>query len=50
MIFQQAGAAIKTIPIDADGLDVIISKKHFVKAAFGVHLHMLMGSTQRRVK
>jgi len=31
MIFQQAGATIKTIPVDNDGLDVEYIKKHFVK-------------------
>lgn len=31
MIFQQAGATIKTIPVDADGLDIEYIKKHFVK-------------------
>lgn len=31
MIFQQAGASIKTIPVDADGLDIEYIKKHFIK-------------------
>jgi GntR family transcriptional regulator/MocR family aminotransferase len=31
MIFQQAGATIKTIPIDTDGLDIAYIKKYFVK-------------------
>ncbi|MCG1034916.1 PLP-dependent aminotransferase family protein [Polaribacter sargassicola] len=31
MIFQQAGANIKTIPVDTDGLDVDYIKKHFIK-------------------
>jgi GntR family transcriptional regulator/MocR family aminotransferase len=31
MIFQQAGANIKTIPVDEDGLDIDYIKKHFVK-------------------
>ena len=31
MIFQQAGANIKTIPVDANGLDVDYIKKHFIK-------------------
>ncbi len=30
-IFQEAGATIKTIPIDDDGLDVDYIKKHFIK-------------------
>ena len=33
MIFQQAGATIKTIPIDADGIDVNYIKTHFVKGS-----------------
>ncbi len=33
MIFQQAGATIKTIPVDADGLDVSYIKTHFVKGS-----------------
>ncbi|PQJ77374.1 aminotransferase-like domain-containing protein [Polaribacter glomeratus] len=33
MIFQQAGATIKTIPIDADGLDIDYIKKYFVKGS-----------------
>ncbi len=33
MIFQQAGAVIKTIPIDGDGLDVEYIKTHFVKGS-----------------
>lgn len=31
MIFQQAGATIKTIPVDTNGLDITYIKKHFVK-------------------
>ena len=31
MIFQQAGATIKTIPVDADGLNIEYIKKHFIK-------------------
>jgi GntR family transcriptional regulator/MocR family aminotransferase len=31
MIFQQAGASIKTIPVDENGLDVDYIRKHFVK-------------------
>ena len=31
MIFQQAGATIKTIPVDAEGLDVEYIKTHFIK-------------------
>jgi GntR family transcriptional regulator/MocR family aminotransferase len=31
MIFQQAGATIKTIPVDTDGLDIEYIKKHFIK-------------------
>ncbi|SDS33414.1 transcriptional regulator, GntR family [Polaribacter sp. KT25b] len=31
MIFQQTGATIKTIPVDADGLDIDYIKKHFIK-------------------
>lgn len=31
MIFQQAGAAIKTIPVDNEGLDIDYIRKHFVK-------------------
>jgi GntR family transcriptional regulator/MocR family aminotransferase len=31
MIFQQANARIKTIPVDKDGLDVDYIKKHFTK-------------------
>jgi GntR family transcriptional regulator/MocR family aminotransferase len=31
MIFQQAGANIKTIPLDAEGLDIEYIKKHFTK-------------------
>lgn len=30
-IFQQAGATIRTIPVDDDGLDVDYIKKHFIK-------------------
>jgi GntR family transcriptional regulator/MocR family aminotransferase len=33
MIFQQAGAIIKTIPIDDDGIDVDYIRKHFIKQA-----------------
>lgn len=33
MIFQQAGATVKTIPIDDDGIDVDYIKKHFIKHA-----------------
>tara|TARA_R110001606_G_scaffold93376_1_gene207333 strand:+ start:36687 stop:38186 length:1500 start_codon:yes stop_codon:yes gene_type:complete len=33
MIFQQVGATIKTIPVDADGLDVDYIKKHFIKGS-----------------
>jgi len=33
MIFQQAGATIKTIPVDTDGLDIEYIKKHFVKGS-----------------
>ncbi|QOD60091.1 PLP-dependent aminotransferase family protein [Polaribacter haliotis] len=33
MIFQQAGASIKTIPVDKNGLDVNYIKKHFVKGS-----------------
>lgn len=33
MIFQQAGATIRTIPIDANGLDVDYIRKHFVKGS-----------------
>jgi len=31
MIFQQAGANIKTIPVDNEGLDVDYIRKHFIK-------------------
>ncbi|MFK7832922.1 MAG: PLP-dependent aminotransferase family protein [Winogradskyella sp.] len=31
MIFQEAGATIKTIPVDADGLDIDYIKTHFIK-------------------
>ena len=31
MIFQQAGATIKTIPVDVNGLDVDYIKTHFIK-------------------
>ena len=31
MIFQQAGATIKTIPVDTEGLDVEYIKTHFIK-------------------
>tara|TARA_R110002049_G_scaffold280865_2_gene460293 strand:- start:43 stop:1539 length:1497 start_codon:yes stop_codon:yes gene_type:complete len=33
MIFQQAGAIIRTIPIDDDGIDVEYIRKHFIKHA-----------------
>lgn len=33
MIFQQAGASIKTIPIDEQGMDVEYIRKHFIKHA-----------------
>lgn len=33
MIFQQAGATIKTIPVDANGLDVDYIRTHFVKGS-----------------
>ncbi|WP_053992665.1 PLP-dependent aminotransferase family protein [Mangrovimonas sp. TPBH4] len=33
MIFQQAGAAIRTIPVDAHGLDVGFIRTHFVKGS-----------------
>ena len=33
MLFQQAGATIKTIPVDANGLDVDYIKTHFVKGS-----------------
>lgn len=33
MIFQQAGATIKTVPVDANGLDIAYIKKHFVKGS-----------------
>ncbi|MDG1039962.1 MAG: PLP-dependent aminotransferase family protein [Polaribacter sp.] len=33
MIFQQAGANIKTIPVDKNGLDVKYIKNHFVKGS-----------------
>ncbi|APY11135.1 GntR family transcriptional regulator [Seonamhaeicola sp. S2-3] len=33
MIFQQAGATIRTIPVDAHGLDVSYIKKHFIKGS-----------------
>ncbi|MCL7762288.1 PLP-dependent aminotransferase family protein [Polaribacter sp. Z014] len=33
MIFQQAGATIKTIPVDANGLDIDYIKKHFIKGS-----------------
>ena len=33
MIFQQAGATIKTVPLDADGLSIDYIKKHFVKGS-----------------
>ncbi|WP_411765969.1 PLP-dependent aminotransferase family protein [Winogradskyella sp. A3E31] len=31
MIFQQAGATIKTVPVDDGGLDIDYIKKHFIK-------------------
>lgn len=31
MIFHQAGAKLKTIPVDKDGIDVSYIRKHFVK-------------------
>jgi GntR family transcriptional regulator/MocR family aminotransferase len=33
MIFQQAGATIKTVPVDADGLNIDYIKNHFVKSS-----------------
>jgi GntR family transcriptional regulator/MocR family aminotransferase len=33
MIFQEVGAIIKTIPADANGLDVDYIKKHFIKGS-----------------
>ena len=33
MIFQQAGAVIRTIPLDSEGLDVAYIEKHFVKGS-----------------
>ena len=33
MIFQQAGATIKTVPVDTNGLDITYIKKHFVKGS-----------------
>jgi GntR family transcriptional regulator/MocR family aminotransferase len=33
MIFQQAGATIRTIPVDSEGLDVDYIKKHFIKGS-----------------
>lgn len=33
MIFQQAGAAIRTIPVDSEGLNIEYIKKHFVKGS-----------------
>ncbi|NRD22017.1 PLP-dependent aminotransferase family protein [Winogradskyella litoriviva] len=33
MIFQQAGATIRTIPVDDEGLNVDYIKKHFVKGS-----------------
>lgn len=33
MIFQQAGATIKTIPVDENGLDVDYIKTHFIKGS-----------------
>ncbi|TBN03924.1 PLP-dependent aminotransferase family protein [Hyunsoonleella flava] len=33
MIFQQAGATIKTVPLDDSGLDVSYIKKHFIRGS-----------------
>ena len=33
MIFQQAGATIRTIPVDANGLDIDYIRTHFVKGS-----------------
>ena len=33
MIFQQAGATIRTIPVDREGLNIAYIKKHFVKGS-----------------
>lgn len=33
MIFQQAGATIRTIPVDGEGLNIEYIKKHFVKGS-----------------
>ncbi|AUC85907.1 GntR family transcriptional regulator [Polaribacter sp. ALD11] len=33
MIFQEANATIKTIPVDANGLDVDYIRKHFIKGS-----------------
>ncbi|RDY59569.1 PLP-dependent aminotransferase family protein [Flagellimonas nanhaiensis] len=33
MIFQQAGAKIRTVPVDSDGLNIAYIKKHFVKGS-----------------
>ena len=33
MIFQQAGATIRTIPVDSEGLNIEYIKKHFVKGS-----------------
>lgn len=33
MIFQQAGATIKTIPVDQNGLDIDYIKNHFIKGS-----------------
>ncbi|EAQ99769.1 PLP-dependent aminotransferase family protein [Maribacter sp. HTCC2170] len=33
MIFQQAGATIRTIPVDKEGLNIEYIKKHFVKGS-----------------
>ena len=33
MIFQQAGASIKTIPVDENGLDVAYIRKHFIEGS-----------------
>ncbi|XMO87746.1 PLP-dependent aminotransferase family protein [Algibacter sp. AS12] len=58
MIFQQAGANIKTIPVDAHGLDVDYIKTHFVKGSIRcvyvcAHRHYPTTATlsaERRIK
>lgn len=58
MIFQQAGASIKTIPIDENGLDVDYIKTHFVKGTIRcvyvcAHRHYPTTATlsaERRIK